>query len=153
MITIGPFRWLSRRESSQLCAELDVLGAEVERVLVHQAAGVGRVGLGVVAVDLGQAGGQRAVDVDRDRPDLVDREELLEAVDHPLGPAQAEGRDHDLALEPGGPGDDRVQLLDQPVVGVELAIAVGALRDQDVDVLDERRVGQQAACSAGPGRR
>ena len=88
--------------------------------------------------------GQRAVDVDRDRPDLVDGEELLEAVDHPLGPPQAEGRDHDLALEPDGPRDDRVELLDQLVVRVELAVAVGALGDQDVDVLDDRRVGQEA---------
>ena len=68
---------------------------------------------------------------------MCDGEELLEAVDHPLRPAQAEGRDDDLALEPGGPGDDRVELLDQPVVGVELAVAVGALGDEDVDVLDD----------------
>ena len=107
----------------------------------------------MVAVDLGQAHGQRAVDVDRDRPDLVDREQLLEAVDHPLGPAQAEGRDHDLALQPGGPGDDRVELLDQPVVGIELAVAVGALRDQDVDVLDDASGRAAGACSGGPGRR
>ena len=129
-------------------AELDVLRAEVERVLVHQAAGLRRVGLGMVAVDLGQAHGQRAVDVDRDRPDLVQREELLEAVDHPLGPAQAEGRDDDLALQPDRPGDDRVQLLDQPVVRIELAVAVGALGDQDVDVLDRRRIGQEVRVAA-----
>ena len=107
----------------------------------------------MVAVDLGQPRGQRAVDVDRDRPDLVQREELLKAVDHPLGPAQAEGRDHDLALEPGCPRDDRVQLLDQPVVRVELAVAVGALGDQDVDILDRRRVGQEMRVRGGPGRR
>ena len=89
----------------------------------------------MVAVDLGQAVGQGAVHVDRDRPHLVDGEEFLEAVDHPLGAAQAEGRDDDLALQPRGPGDDGVKLLHQAVVGVELAVAVGALGDQDVDVL------------------
>ena len=97
----------------------------------------------MLAVDVGQARGQRAVHEHGDRPDLVHREELLEAVDHPLGPPQAERRDHHLALQPDGPRDDRVELLDQPVVRVELAIAVGALRDEDVDVLDRRRVGQE----------
>ena len=48
-----------------------------------------------------------------------------------------------LLCKPGRPGDDRVQLLDQPVVGIELAVAVGALGNQDVDVLDRRRVGEE----------
>ena len=61
----------------------------------------------------------------------------------PLGSPQAEGGNHDLALKPGGPGDDRVQLLDQPVVGIELAVAVRALGNQNVDVLNGRRVGQE----------
>ncbi len=96
----------------------------------------------MIAVDLGQPRGQRAVDVDRDRPHLVNREQLLKAVDHALGAPQAEGGDDDLALKPGRPGDDRVQLLDQPVVGIELAVAVGALGNQDIDVLDRRRIGE-----------
>ena len=99
-------------------------------------------------MDLGQPRGQRAVDVDRNRPDLVHAEELLKAVDHALGSTQAEGGNHDLALKPGRAGDDRVQLLDQSVVGIELAIAVGALRDQHVDVLNGRRVGQEVRVSA-----
>ncbi len=65
---------------------------------------MGRVGVGMIAVDLGQARGQRAVDVDRDRPHLVDREQLLKAVDHALGAAQAEGGDDDLALKTAWPG-------------------------------------------------
>ena len=133
-MTIGPVQVVEPPRVVPGLAELDVPRAEVKRVPVHDAAGVGRVGLGMVAVDLGQAVGQRAVDVDRNRPDLVDGEQLLEAVDHPLGSAQAEGRDDDLALQPRGPGDDRVELLHQAVVGVELAVAVGALGDQDVDV-------------------
>ena len=111
------------------------------------------VGIGMIAVDLGQPGGQRAVDVDRDRPHLVNREELLKAVDHPLGAAQAEGRDHDLALEPGRPGDDRVQLLHQAVVGIEFAIAVGALGDQNVDVLDRAWDRAKGGYCGAPGRR
>ena len=102
----------------------------------------------MIAVDLGQARGQRAVDVDRDRPHLVDGEQLLKAVNHALGAPQAEGRDDDLALQPGGPGDDGVQLLHQAVVGIELAVAVGALGDQDIDVLDRRRIGQQMGVAA-----
>ena len=62
----------------------------------------------MIAVDLGQARGQRAVDVDRDRAHLVHGEELLKTVNHALGTTQAEGRDDDLALQTGGPGDDRV---------------------------------------------
>ncbi len=153
MITIGPFRWLSRRESSQLPQILDVLRAEVERVLVHQAAGLRRVGVGMIAVDLGQARGQRAVDVDRDRAHLVHGEELLKAVDHALGAPQAEGRDDDLALETGRPGDDGVQLLHQAVVGIELAVAVGAFGNQDIDVLDRAWDRAGDAYCGGPGRR
>ena len=46
------------------------------------------------------------------------------------------------------PGDDRVELLDELLVGVELLASVGALGDEDVDVLDDRRVGQQARVAA-----
>ena len=39
-------------------------------------------------------------------------------------------------------------MLDQPVVGIELAIAVGALGYQDIDVLDRRRIGQEVRVAA-----
>ena len=105
---------------------------------------VGRIGFGMVAVDLGKAIGQWAVHVDRDRPHLVDGEQFLEAEDHPLGSAQAESGDDDLALQPRGPGDDGMELLHQAIVGVELAVAVSAFRDKDVDVANRGRVGKQA---------
>ncbi len=97
----------------------------------------------MVAMDLGQPGCKRAIDVDRNRPHLVQREELLQAVNHALGAGQAERRDHDLALQADRPRDDGVQLLDQPIVGIELAIAVSAFRHQDVDILDHRRIGKE----------
>ena len=102
----------------------------------------------MIAMNLGQARGQRAVDVDRDRADLVNREELLKTVDHALGAPQAEGRNHDLALQTGRPGDDGVQLLHQAVVGIELAVAVGALGNQNIDVLNRRRIRQQMRIAA-----
>ena len=44
--------------------------------------------------------------------------------------------------------DDCVQLLDQPVVRIELAIAVRALRDQEIDILNGCRVGQEVRVPA-----
>ena len=105
---------------------------------------MGRIGVGVVAVNLREPIGQRAVHVDGNRPHLVDGKELHETEDHPLGSPQAERRDDHLALVSHGPGDDRVKLFHQAVIRVEFAIAVGALRDQDVDVSHRGRVGKQA---------
>ena len=72
----------------------------------------------------------------------------MQAVDHALGSTQAEGRDHDLALETSRAGDDGVQLLHQTVVRIELAIAVRALGDQKVDVLNGCGVRQEMRVAA-----
>ena len=117
-------------------------------LLLHEPARVEGVGLGVLAVDIGEAGGQRAIDEDGDRLDLVLVEEFEEAVDHALGAAEAEGGDDDAAAEAGGAGDDGVKLLDERVVGVERAGAVGALGDEDVDIANEGGVGQEAHVAA-----
>ena len=99
-------------------------------------------------MDIGQSGRERAIDVDRDRPDAMHGEEFLEAVDHPLGASQAERGDHDLASEPGGTRHDGVKLLDQGVIGLKFTIAVSGFRDEDIDILHHGRIGEEPHVSA-----
>ena len=69
-MTIGPFMWLSRRESSQL-PQYSTYFEPNRAGLCPSGAGQRRVGIGMIAMDLGQSRGQGAIDVDRDRPDFV----------------------------------------------------------------------------------
>ena len=90
----------------QCRTELDVFRSEVHGVLVHAARrAVGRVarrdGRGESRSDASPAGCPRR---SGSAEPLVDGEKLLEAVNHALGPAQAEGRDDDLTLKSRGRG-------------------------------------------------
>ncbi len=48
-----------------------------------------------------------------------------------------------LLWEPGRSGDDRMKLLDELVVRLELAVAVRTLGDEDINILNNRRIGQK----------
>ncbi len=99
-------------------------------------------------MDFGEPQRQGTVYINGDRADLVQGVQLLKAVNHPLGSPQAERRDDDLALEPRGSGDDRVQLLHQAIVRIELAITVGALGDQYINALNRSRIGKEVGAPA-----
>ena len=115
--------------------ELQILEAEgVAAVLEKGPVGVDIVSLRVFAEDMGDVGGQRAVDIDRDLGQLACHVQFMEKIDQFLGPAEGKGRYQDRAAPRVGLRDDATERrlhIDDRIVQ---AIAVRALHDQQIDI-------------------
>ena len=111
-------------------------GFEAEGVVVgvseEEASGLGVIRLRVEAEDVGDAGGQGAVDIDRQGRNPPFLEQLVQAVDDLLGSPHRKGGDQQGAAPAGGFVDDRGQAVLGGLIGGMALVAVGGLHDQDV---------------------